>query len=37
MPIATDAPGVILHSLPIRQPLLWVARPKPVFQPASPT
>jgi Alginate lyase len=29
-PIATDAPGVILRSLPIRQPLLWVARPKPV-------
>ena len=28
-PIATDAPGVILRSLPIRQPLLWVARPRP--------
>lgn len=30
-PIAADAPGVILRSLPVRQPLLWVARPKPVF------
>jgi hypothetical protein len=29
-PIPADAPGVILRSLPIRQPLLWVARPKPV-------
>jgi hypothetical protein len=29
-PISADAPGVILRSLPIRQPLLWVMRPKPV-------
>jgi hypothetical protein len=29
-PIPTDAPGVILRALPIRQPLLWVARPKAV-------
>jgi Alginate lyase len=30
-PIAADAPGEILRSLPIRQPLLWVARPRPVI------
>jgi len=30
-PIAADAPGVILRSLPVQQPLLWVARPKLVL------
>ncbi len=29
-PLAADAPGVLLRALPIRQPLLWVARPKAV-------
>jgi len=33
-PLPSDAPGVIQRSLPIRQPLLWVARPRLVV-PAS--
>jgi Alginate lyase len=29
-PLAADVPGEILRSLPLHQPLLWIARPKPV-------
>jgi hypothetical protein len=32
-PIPADAPGEIQRSLPIRQPLLWVTRPKFVAAP----
>ena len=32
-PTPADAPGEILRSLPIRQPLLWVTRPKFVAAP----